>query len=132
MARQVRVFIADDEEHVRNLLRVVCGSISGITVIGEATDGKELMEKFSQSLPDVVLLDINMPHVTGIEALAQIRNIDPNVAVVMLTSLNSSDVVRQCVAGGAKTYILKNNSTDKIRNAIKQVAFDQLRRVSGA
>lgn len=132
MARQVKVLIADDEEHVRNLLRVVCDSISGITVIGEAADGKELMEKFSLALPDVVLLDINMPHVTGIEALAQIRDIDPNVAVVMLTSLNSSDVVRQCISGGAKTYILKNNSTDKIRNAIKQVAFDQLRRVSGA
>lgn len=132
MSRKIRLLITDDEEHVRQLLRVVCNSISGVEVVDEASDGEQLIAKFKQLLPDVVLLDINMPKVTGVEALKKIKEIDPETVVVMLTSLNSIDVVRECIEAGAKSYILKSNSPDKIRDAIKQICFDKLRKIAGA
>lgn len=130
MSRKVRLLITDDEEHVRNLLRVVCTSISGVEVVGEAVDGEDLIAKFKQFLPDVVSLDINMPKITGTEALKKIKEIDSETVVVMLTSLNSIDVVRECIEHGAKSYILKSNPPDRIRDAIKQVCFDKMRKIA--
>lgn len=132
MGRKVRLLITDDEEHVRKLLRVVCNSISGVEVVDEASDGEQLIEKFKTLMPDVVLLDINMPKITGVEALKQIKAIDPDTVVIMLTGMSSIDVVRECVDAGARSYILKNNPPDKIRDAVKQICFDKLRRLAGA
>ena len=132
MGRKVRVMTADDEQHVRSLLGVVCSSISGIELVAEAQDGEEAVEKFKETLPDLCLLDINMPKLTGVEALRQIKEVDPEAIVVMLTSLNSIDVVRECIEAGAKSYILKSNSPEKIRDAIKQISFEKLRKITEA
>jgi two-component system chemotaxis response regulator CheY len=130
--RTVRVLLADDEEHVRKLLSVICTSLEGVQVVGEAGDGEVAVHQFKQLLPDVVLLDINMPKLTGTEVLKRIKEIDPSVYVVMLTSLNSIEVVRECIANGAKNYILKSNQPEKIRSSIKEICFEKLRKLAGS
>ncbi len=124
MIRKVRILIADDEVHIRKLLNAVCSSISGVEIVGEAADGEEVISKFSETQPDVVLLDINMPKVTGLDALKQIKEIDVDALVIMLTALNTVDVVKDCIRWGASNYILKNNSPEDIRDVVKKACFE--------
>src|SRR5262245_16793919 len=94
--RKVRVLLADDEAHVRLFVKTVVGSM-GCEVVAEATNGKEVLEMFDKTSPDLVLLDINMPIMDGISALKELRRKSDKVAIVMLTSLASGEIVEQCL-----------------------------------
>src|SRR5690242_14333929 len=101
----IRVLLADDEAHVRLFVRAVVTSL-GCAVVGEAGDGRQALELFEKTSPDLVLLDINMPVMDGLETLKALRQKSERVAIVMLTSLASSDVVEQALDAGA-TYHLR-------------------------
>jgi len=116
--RKVRVLLADDEAHVRLFVKAVVGSM-GCQVVAEAADGKQALELFDKTQPDLVLLDINMPVMDGITALTELRRRSKKVAIVMLTSLASADVVEQCLAAGANYHLRKDLPLNELKQEIK-------------
>jgi len=104
----MRVMIVDDQKSIRDLLCSIVEEL-GAEVISEAGDGIEAVALYKETSPDVILMDINMPRMDGVEALRQIIAFNPNALVLMLTSQNSMAVVKNCLASGAKNFILKDN-----------------------
>jgi len=115
--RKARVLIADDEPHIRSLISLIVTSL-GAEVVGEATDGEQALIMYKQFSPDMVLLDINMPKVDGISVLKQIMAINPRTLVVMLTSLNALETVKECIDSGAWNYILKDTTAEELHKTI--------------
>ena len=111
--RPIRVLIADDEPHIRSVVAAIAGTL-GAQVVAEADDGEAAFEKFLETRPEMVILDINMPKVTGDKALARILQADPNVFAVMMSAQDTVDTVRRCLEIGARNYILKSNSGEEI------------------
>ena len=117
--RKVRVLLADDEAHVRLLVRTVVTSL-GYDVIAEAADGKRAVELFDTMSPDLVLLDINMPVMDGLAALKALREKSDTVAIVMLTSLASADVVEESLQAGATYHLRKDLPVAELKEEIKE------------
>jgi two-component system chemotaxis response regulator CheY len=115
--RKARVLIADDEPHICRLINLIVTSL-GAEVVAEAKDGEQALRLYKQLMPDMVLLDINMPKLDGIQVLKQIMVIDENALVVMLTSLNTLEVVKECIDNGAWNYILKNTTAGELHKAL--------------
>ena len=111
--RRIRVLIADDEFHVRQVVAGIVRAL-GAEVIAEAADGGEAVDAFTRLRPDLVLLDINMPHMRGDEALTRILAIDPGAVVIMMTAQDTIDSVHDCLDRGARHYILKSNRAEEI------------------
>lgn len=117
--RKVRVLIVDDEPHIRSLIRVIISSL-GADIVAEAGDGVQALEFYKQLSPDMVLLDINMPKLDGIDVLKQIMAINPKTLVVMLSALNTLDVVKECIDNGARNYILKSVPAAELNKIISE------------
>ncbi len=115
--RKARVLIADDEPHIRSLISLILSSL-GAEVVAEAADGVEALALFGQFQPDMVLLDINMPKIDGVSVLKQIMAINNRTLVVMLSSLNTLEVVKECIDNGAWNYILKNTTAEELHKAL--------------
>ncbi|MDO8412952.1 MAG: response regulator transcription factor [Gallionellaceae bacterium] len=115
--RKARVLIADDEPHIRSWIGLIFTSL-GAEVIAEASDGEQALSLYKQFSPDMVLLDINMPKMDGIAVLKQIMVINNRTLVVMLTSLNALEIVKECIDNGAWNYILKDTTADELHKAI--------------
>jgi len=116
--RKVRVVLADDEAHVRLYVKAVVKSM-GCEVVGEASNGQEALELFERLSPDLVLLDINMPVMDGISALKALRAKSDKVAIVMLTSLASADIVQECLDAGANYHLRKDLSMKELKEEIR-------------
>ncbi len=117
--RKVRVLIVDDEQHIRNLINYIVSSL-GAEVVAEAENGEEAVALYKQFSPDMLMLDINMPKLDGIDVLKQIMAINPKTLVVMLSSLNTLDVVKECIENGARNYILKNVPAEELHKMISE------------
>lgn len=115
--RKIRVLIVDDERHIRSLIRLIVSNL-GAEVVGEAGDGEQAVEMYRQLAPDITLLDINMPKLDGISALKRIVALNPKALVIMMTSLNAIEVVKDCIDNGARNYILKNVPADELSSMI--------------
>lgn len=102
-----KALIVDDEYHIRKYMGLVLRSM-GVTTICEATTGAEGVDAYTREQPDLVLLDVNMPVMDGIEALLKIRSINAEASIVMLTSLATRHTIEQAVDGGALHYIRKD------------------------
>lgn len=107
MERAIRILLADDHAIVREGLRAVLGSEPDMEVVGEAATGKEVVERAAELKPDVILMDIQMPGINGIEATRRILNDSPHVGVVVLTMFEDDDSVFSAMRAGARGYILK-------------------------
>ncbi len=118
-SKRMRVLIADDEDHVRQLLKGVLQSMA-CDVVGEAANGREAVASYTELHPDVVLLDINMPIMTGVEALKVIRNDSDEVIVVMLTSMADMATVEECIKAGASHYLRKDTPLAEIEKVLKK------------
>ncbi len=125
MSNTVSIITADDEEHIRSVLKVIASSI-GCEIVGEAANGGEAIAIYNKLKPDIVLLDINMPIMTGKDALKEIMQADPHAYVIMLTSLSSMDTVKECIAHGARNYILKDNAVEKMTTMLQSSVQDYL------
>lgn len=119
MDRKIRVLIADDEAHIRELLKLIVASL-GAEVVGEAEDGVQALAKFAESRPDLVLLDINMPRLAGNHVLKKIREFSPHTLVVMLTAQDSIEAVQECLDLGARNYVLKSNTPERIVELVEE------------
>ena len=118
-AGRIRVLIADDEAHIRKVIGGIVGAL-GAEVVAEAGDGAQALELFEQVRPDMVILDINMPRLTGDRALERMLAIDPRLVGIMMTAQDSIETVRDCLGIGARDYILKSNPAEEIYRLVKE------------
>ena len=114
-----RVLVADDEWHLRMMLTNLLADMN-LEVAGEATNGQQMLEMYRQEKPDLVLLDVNMPVLTGEEAIAQLMQEFPDARVLMLTSVADIETVEACLDAGAYDYIRKDCEMDRIKEAIAE------------
>ncbi|MBN2841365.1 MAG: response regulator transcription factor [Coriobacteriia bacterium] len=121
----VRVFIADDHELVRYALRMLLENEPDIVVVGESADGEGAVEAVAQGGVDLVLLDLRMPGIGGIEACRQIKERAPDVPVLVLTSFGDDDEVFGVLAAGAGGYILKDTRPELVVQAVRAMAEGQ-------
>jgi len=127
---KIRVLIADDEAHIRALLGVIVSRLGG-EVVALASDGEEALRLYEHHRPDLSLLDIHMPRLTGDVVMARIMQINPDALVIMLTAQDSVDSVRQCLDLGARNYILKNNPAEKIFELIQSSWAEYVAKIRG-
>jgi len=118
----IRVLIADDHAVVREGLRAVVGSEPDLEVVGEAATGKEAAERAAELRPTVVLMDIQMPGINGIEATRRVLDHNPRVGVVVLTMFEDDDSVASAMRAGARGYVLKGAPPSEILNVLRAVA----------
>ena len=121
----LRILIADDHELARRGIRSVLESHGGWEVCGEAKDGREAVELAANLKPDLILLDIGMPNLNGLEAARQILAVSPNLAILILTMHDTDSVVREVLRAGARGFVLKS---DAGRDLIAAVEALELRR----
>lgn len=118
----ITVLIADDHTVAREGLRAMLDNDRELSVVGEAADGLEALELVAQIHPHVVLMDVRMPRMDGLEATRQLKAKHPSTAVVMMTSYDDDPLVIDAVQSGAAGYLLKDASRDLLRHTIKAVA----------
>ncbi len=118
----IRVLIADDHPIVREGLRTILGFQEGIEVVGEASDGLEAVDLAQKLLPEVVLMDIRMSKLNGVEATRRIKAHNPEIGVIVLTNYDDDRYVFEGVEAGASGYLLKDISFDELSEAIHRVA----------
>ncbi|MCJ1785068.1 response regulator transcription factor [Mammaliicoccus sciuri] len=116
----IRVLFVDDHEMVRIGISSYLSTQEDISVIGEAASGREGIEKAEELEPDVILMDLVMDDMNGIEATQHIKKHQPSVKIVMLTSFIENNEVYQALDAGVDSYILKTTSADDIANAIRK------------
>ena len=121
----LRILIADDHELARRGIRSVLESHGGWEVCAEAKDGREAVDLAANVKPDLVLLDIGMPNLNGLEAAKQILAVSPHVAILILTMHDSDSVVREVLRAGARGFVLKS---DAGRDLVSAVEALELRR----
>jgi NarL family two-component system response regulator LiaR len=121
MTETIRVLICDDHQVVRQGIRAFLSTRSGIAVVAEASDGAEAITLARQLRPDVILMDLLMPNVDGIEAVRQIRAEQPDARILVLTSFATDDQVFPAIKAGALGYLLKDSSPTELVEAISQV-----------
>jgi len=115
--RMARIMIVDDSESIRKLLKDML-SVGKHEVVAEAVDGIDAIEKFSTVKPDVVLLDIAMPKKDGLTTLKEIKKMNLNTKVIMVTVRDEMDMIQDCIAAGALAYIIKPFDTEEVLKAI--------------
>lgn len=118
----VRVFLADDHPVVREGLKALLASEAGIHVVGEAADGFAACERIIETTPDVAVLDISMPGLTGTKVTERLRRECPKTCVLALTVHEDAGYLRQLLAAGARGYVLKRSAPDSLVHAIWVVA----------
>jgi DNA-binding NarL/FixJ family response regulator len=117
----VRVVLADDHALVRAGIRSLLGAMAEVQVVGEAASGEEALELAAREHPDVVLMDIAMKGITGLEAAAQMRERLPTVRVVILSMHSGEEYVLQALRAGAAGYLLKDAATGELELALRSV-----------
>jgi DNA-binding NarL/FixJ family response regulator len=121
----LRILLADDHPVVRAGLRALIDTIGDLEVVGEAADGEEAVRETLLLRPDVVLMDVRMDGVDGVEATRRIRAAAPQAAVLMLTMYDDDATVFTAMQAGARGYLLKGAAQDEIVNAVRAVASGQ-------
>lgn len=115
----IRVLIVDDHGIVRDGISLRLELLDGIEVVGEASDGDSAIKAVQQLDPDVVLMDVRMPGIDGIEATRRIRDLRPDMKVVVLTTFDDRDYVKSAMDAGASGYLLKTADAEEIASAIR-------------
>jgi two-component system response regulator NreC len=121
--KRIQVLLADDHLVVRKGLRAILERQSGIDVVGEAADGREAVSLSESMTPDVVIMDITMPHLNGIDATAQIVKRNPRIGVVILSVHSDETYILRALNAGAKGYLLKDSAETDLVKAVDTVAL---------
>jgi NarL family two-component system response regulator LiaR len=121
MSQAIRVMIVDDHTIVRKGIRALLTEIAGIEVVGEAADGQEAVAQANSLRPDVILMDLAMPKMDGIEATRQIKTSQPESRILVMTSFATDDKVLPAIKAGALGYLLKESAPEDLVQAIHQI-----------
>ena len=122
-ARKIRVLLAEDHLHCRKALKVLLESSDDIKVVGEAKNGREAVRLTKSLLPEVIVMDISMPLLNGIQATRQIMETFPNSRVLILSANPDPAYIEQAVISGASGYLIKHCSTQVLAEAVREVGM---------
>ena len=117
----IRVMIADDHALFRRGLEIVLEGEPGLELVGQASDGQEAVQLAGEVLPDVVLMDIRMPKITGIEAARQMKEVAPSAKIVMLTISDEEEDLFEAIRAGASGYLLKDIPLEELADSVRAV-----------
>jgi two-component system, NarL family, response regulator NreC len=120
--RKIRILLADDHQLMRSGLRLLIEQQSDLSVVGEAADGREAVALAKSLRPDVAVMDITMPNLNGIEAAHQIKQSQPEIAVIVLSMHPDESYVLRALKSGAKGYLLKDSAESDLIQAVRAVA----------
>jgi two-component system, NarL family, response regulator LiaR len=126
-AETIRVLIVDDHAVVREGLRTFLAMLDGIQIVGEAADGAEGLRMVEKLRPDVVLMDLVMPGMGGIEAIQNLQKTHPEVKVIALTSFAGDDTIFPAIKAGVSAYLLKDAGPRELEDAIRAAARGEAR-----
>ena len=121
----MRVVVADDHAGFRKALVTTLGLVSGVEVIGEASDGPSAAATAIKMEPDVVLMDLSMPGLSGIEAMVRIHRRRPDIPVIILTAHAEPGIEREAIASGAHAFLAKGGSLQEMIDALLDVEIDR-------
>ncbi len=119
--QKYRLVLADDHVLFLQGLKKILEEAESVRVVGEACDGLQLLAVLRKNIPDIVLLDISMPNIRGLEAISRIKDIDPKIKVLMLTMHNKIEYLHRALAAGADGYLLKEDADIDLLTAIQKV-----------
>ena len=119
--KPIRVLIVDDHEIVRQGIRAILGESEDIEVVGEASNGQAAIQQAEDKNPDVILMDLIMPGMDGVEAIRSITNQQPEVRILVITTYSGDDMVFPAIKAGADGYLLKDAGAGQLVQAIRQV-----------
>jgi len=117
-----RIFLADDHIMMREGLRLLLSRQEGMEVMGEAEDGRDLLKKLQKATPDIIIMDVEMPHLNGCEATRQITEQYPNISVIALSAHTDRRYISEMLKCGAQGYLLKHSASDELVHAIQIVS----------
>jgi two-component system, chemotaxis family, chemotaxis protein CheY len=118
MTLEAKVLVVDDEAHIRKFVSLLLKSLGNPTVL-QASNGREALQVYEREKPQLVLLDVNMPRVDGLQTLRRLKQLDPECIVIMLTSLINRQTVEECLQLGARGYLRKDNPPDEMAAQLK-------------
>jgi DNA-binding NarL/FixJ family response regulator len=122
----IRVVIAEDHHLVRQGIQALLEKAHDIEVVGEAANGQQALEQVARHYPDVVLMDLAMPHLSGLEAIERIHTLDVETNIVVLSMHSDETLVREALRKGAKGYLLKRSVTEELLLAIRAAVRGQI------
>ncbi len=123
--KKINIVIADDHILIRDGIKALLQTVEEFEVVGEATDGEELVQFIDTLNPDIVLLDITMPKKTGIEVISEVKKYNHTVKFIILSMHDNPEYVLKSVQAGALSYLLKNTDHEEIIKAVKTVSAGQ-------
>lgn len=115
-----KILIVDDASFMRMMIKDILTK-NGFEIAGEAENGAKAIEKFKELQPDLVIMDITMPEVDGIQAVKEIKKIDPNSKIVMCSAMGQQAMVIEAIQAGAKDFIVKPFQADRVIEAVRKV-----------
>ena len=118
-----RILITDDTMFMRMSLKEILQG-SGYTIVGEAEDGKIAVEKYKKLKPDLVLMDITMPNMNGIEAIKEIMKLDDDAKIIMVSAMGQKPLIMEALCSGATDFVIKPFKPNRILNAVRKVLED--------
>jgi DNA-binding NarL/FixJ family response regulator len=117
----IRIAIADDHELLRQGIQQLINSIEGFEIVGDASNGEELVRLVKQSQPDVLLIDVKMPKLNGIDTTKIIKREYPHIGIIGLSSFDEDELIMEMIRAGAKGYLLKNTTRKELSEAVLAV-----------
>lgn len=115
-----RILVCDDAAFMRMYIRKIAEN-NGYEIVGEAENGRVAVNKFKELNPDLVMMDITMPEVTGLEALKSIKDVDSNAKVIICTAMGQQPMIMEAIKYGANDFIIKPFNEEKIISSIKSI-----------
>lgn len=125
MIDMIRIMLADDHSVVRAGLKALIDAQSDMAVVGEGGDGAEVLDRVTETQPDVVVMDLSMPHINGLEATQQLHELFPQIRVLVLSVHEDATYLRRALEAGAAGYVLKRAAAESLINAIRVVGAGQ-------
>ena len=116
-----RIFIAEDQTIVRDGLRALLSSDPGFEIVGEAEDGREVIRNIEECNPDLILIDLSMPRMNGMEAIKEVKKLLPDIKILVLTIHKTEEYILPVLKAGADGYVLKHDTQAELMTAIKSV-----------
>lgn len=113
------ILICDDAAFMRMMIKDILTK-NGYNIVGEAENGQKAVDKYNETKPDLVMMDITMPEMDGIQALKKIKSTDPNAAIIMCSAMGQQAMVIESIQSGAKDFIVKPFQPDRVLEAVKK------------